>query len=222
MYAYTNILAALLQRGQTGRGQHIDISMLEALAEWTSYPLYYAFEGSPPPPRTGAAHATIYPYGPFPSGADGGSVMLGLQNEREWVNFCDKVLNQPELARDPRFAGNAKRVAERVALRDIIVKAFEGLTAQQVVERLEVAQIANARVNTMRDVWAHPQLKARERWRTVGSPAGSIPAMLPPGTWNDGPRMDPVPALGEHTESILRELGIDAETATRLRDAEAI
>jgi crotonobetainyl-CoA:carnitine CoA-transferase CaiB-like acyl-CoA transferase len=169
MYAYTNILAALLQRGQTGRGQHIDISMLESLAEWTSYPLYYAFDGAPPPPRTGAAHATIYPYGPFPTGADGGSVMLGLQNEREWVNFCDKVLQRPELARDPRFSGNAKRVAERTALRAIIVETFAPLTTPQVVDRLEAAQIANARVNTMHEVWEHPQLKARQRWREVGS-----------------------------------------------------
>src|SRR5206468_8704576 len=140
MYAYTNILAALLQRAQTGRGQHIDVSMLEALTEWTSYPLYYAFDGAPPPPRSGAAHATIYPYGPFPTG-DGGSVMLGLQNEREWANFCVKVLLQPALASDPRFAGNVKRVAERVALRRIIVDAFAPLTAPQVVERLETAQI---------------------------------------------------------------------------------
>src|SRR6478735_6110753 len=222
MYAYTNILAALLQRGQSGRGQHIDISMLESLAEWTSYPLYYAFDGAPPPPRTGAAHATIYPYGPFPTGADNGSVMLGLQNEREWVNFCEKVLLQPELAREPRFAGNAKRVAERVALRAIIVETFAPLTTPQVVDRLEAAQIANARVNTMQEVWEHPQLNARERWREVGSPVGALPAMLPPGTWNEGPRMDPVPALGEHTDAILRELGIDAGGIRELRAAEAV
>jgi crotonobetainyl-CoA:carnitine CoA-transferase CaiB-like acyl-CoA transferase len=222
MYAYTNILAALLQRAQTGRGQHIDISMLESLAEWTSYPLYYAFDGAPPPPRTGASHATIYPYGPFPSGADGGSVMLGLQNEREWVNFCNTVLEQPGLARDPRFAGNAQRVANRDALRQIIVEAFAPLTAAQVVQRLEAAQIANARVNTMHEVWQHPQLAARQRWREVGSPAGPLPAMLPPGSWQEGPRMDPVPALGEHTDAILGELGVDAEGIRRLRDAEAI
>jgi crotonobetainyl-CoA:carnitine CoA-transferase CaiB-like acyl-CoA transferase len=221
MYAYTNILAALLQRGQTGKGQHIDISMLESLAEWTSYPLYYAFDGAPPPPRTGASHATIYPYGPFPTG-DGGTVMLGLQNEREWVNFCKGVLQQPELAADPRFAGNAKRVADRVALRQIIVEAFEPLTAPQVVERLEAAQIANARVNSMQEVWDHPQLEARQRWREVGSPAGVLPAMLPPGTWDDGPRMDPVPALGQHTDAILAELGIDAAGIRALRAAEAV
>src|SRR3954463_2739516 len=168
MHAHSQVLAALLQRAQTGRGQHIDISMLESLAEWTSYPLYYAFEGAPPPPRSGASHATIYPYGPFPTGADNGSVMLGLQNEREWVNFCEKVLQRPELARDPRFTGNAKRVAERTAVRDIIVETFGPLTAPQVVERLEAAKIANARVNTMQEVWDHPQLKARERWREVG------------------------------------------------------
>jgi crotonobetainyl-CoA:carnitine CoA-transferase CaiB-like acyl-CoA transferase len=223
MYAYSSILAALLQRQHGGRGQHIDISMLEALTEWTSYPLYYAFGDAPPPPRTGAAHATIYPYGPFPTGADGGSVMLGLQNEREWVNFCDKVLLQPALATDPRFAGNAQRDAARDALREIIVEAFRALTAPQVVARLEAAQIANARVNTMHEVWQHPQLKARGRWREVGSPVGPLPALLPPGSWDDdGPRMDPVPALGQHTDAILAELGLDADAIRALRAAQAV
>ncbi len=221
MYAYTNILAALLQRGQTGKGQHIDISMLESLAEWTSYPLYYAFDGAPPPPRTGASHATIYPYGPFPTGGNG-TVMMGLQNEREWLKFCELVLQQPAVATDPRFTGNAHRVANRDALKALITEAFAPLTAAQVVERLEAAQIANARVNTMHEVWAHPQLKARERWREVGSPAGMLPAMLPPGTWDDGPRMDPVPALGEHTDSILAELGLDAAEIRLLHEVGAV
>ena len=163
----------------------------------------------------------FYPYGPFPAG-DGATVMLGLQNEREWVSFCDKVLLQPALARDARFAGNPKRVAARVALRQIIVDAFQPLTAAEVVARLEAAQIANARVNTMHDVWEHPQLKARGRWREVGSPAGMLPAMLPPGTWNEGPRMDPVPALGEHTDAILAELGFDAAGMAALHAAEAV
>jgi len=221
MYAYSSILAALLQRGQTGKGQRIDISMLESLAEWTSYPLYYAFEGAAPPPRTGASHATIYPYGPFPAG-DGTTVMLGLQNEREWVSFCDKVLQQPDLARDPRFTANYKRAAERDALRRIIVEAFLPLTGAQVVERLELAQIANARVNTMQDVWAHPQLQARGRWTEVASPKGPVPAMLPPGTWDVGPRMDAVPALGQHTDAILAELGYDEREISALHAANAV
>ncbi|HJV71204.1 CaiB/BaiF CoA-transferase family protein [Ideonella sp.] len=221
MYAYSQILAALLQRAHTGRGQHIDISMLESLAEWTSYPLYYAFDGAPPPARTGASHATIYPYGPFPTGG-GGTVMLGLQNEREWVAFCDKVLQQPALAQDPRFAGNARRSAEREALRAIIIDAFAPLSAAQVVERLEAAQIANARVNTMAEVWDHPQLKARQRWREVDSPAGPLPALLPPGSWHEEPRMDPVPALGEHTDAILAELGLNAADIAALRTEGAI
>ncbi len=186
-----------------------------------SHFVYYAFDGAPPPPRTGASHATIYPYGPFPTG-DGGTVMLGLQNEREWVKFCELVLQQPALATDPRYAGNAKRVAEHASLHPLIVEAFRPLTAPQLVERLEAAQIANARVNTMQEVWDHPQLAARERWREVGSPAGPLPAMLPPGTWNEGPRMDPVPALGEHTDALLAELGYDAAAIARLHEAGAV
>ena len=221
MYAYTNILAALMQRSQTGRGQHIDISMLESLAEWTSFPLYYAFDGAPPPPRSGASHATIFPYGPFPAG-DGGTVMMGLQNEREWVSFCDKVLERPDLAKDPRYAGNAKRVAESEAVREVIVGVFATLTTAEVVERLERAQIANARVNTMHDVWNHPQLAARDRWRDVDTSVGPVKAMLPPGTWNEGPRMDAIPALGQHTDAILAELGMDDAAIRALRTAEAI
>ncbi len=160
---------------------------------------------------------------PFPTGADGASVMLGLQNEREWLSFCDKVLLQPALAADPRFSGNARRVAARESLRQIIVEAFRELSAPQVVERLQQAQIANARVNTMHEVWEHPQLRARGRWRQIGSPVGSLPALLPPGNWDDGePRMDPVPALGEHTESILRELGLDGAAIEALRMEQAV
>jgi itaconate CoA-transferase len=221
MYAYSSILAALLQRAQTGKGQRIDISMLESLAEWTSYPLYYAFEGAAPPPRTGASHATIYPYGPFPAG-DGTTVMLGLQNEREWASFCNKVLQQPALATDERFTANYKRVAERVALRQIIVDAFASLTSAQVVERLELAQIANARVNTMQDLWEHPQLKARGRWTEVDSPQGPLPAMLPPGSWETGPRMDAVPGLGEHTDAVLAELGYGAMEIAALHASNAV
>ena len=207
MYAYSGILAALLQRQRTGKGSHIDVSMLESLGEWMSYPMYYAFEGAPPPARTGAAHASIYPYGPF--AAKDGAVLLGIQNEREWAAFCEKVLRNPQLATDPRFDANARRNENREALHAIILQVFAALTTAQVEQRLEDAQIANARMNDMAGVWAHPQLKARERWRSVGSPAGDIPALLPPASNNSfTPRMDPVPAVGEHTEAILAELGI--------------
>jgi len=222
MYAYSSILAALMHRQSTGRGQHLDISMLESLGEWMNYPLYYAFEGASPPPRTGASHATIYPYGPFPAG-DGKTVMLGLQNEREWSVFCEKVLLDPELSTDERFSSNSKRSAARIELRNLIVNAFSTLTAEQVVQRLDDAQIANARVNDMHDVWKHPQLQARKRWREVESPAGPIPALLPPGSWEEGePRMDAVPALGEHTDAILSGLGYSQDEIASLRAAKAI
>ena len=222
MYAYTNILAALMHRQQTGQGQHIDISMLEALGEWMNYPLYYAMDGATPPQRTGASHATIYPYGPFPAG-DGKTVMLGLQNEREWKAFCAQVLLQATVADDERFASNSKRSAHREALRAIILDAFGKLTATEVVERLEQAQIANAQVNTMADVWAHPQLQARGRWTEIDSPAGKLPALLPPGSWQHGaPRMDSVPSLGQHTDAILAELGYSVDHIAGLRAAKAI
>jgi crotonobetainyl-CoA:carnitine CoA-transferase CaiB-like acyl-CoA transferase len=148
--------------------------------------------------------------------------MFGLQNEREWAAFCEHVLQQPELADDPRFSGNARRDAERESLRAIIVAAFADMSAPQVLQRLDAAQIANARVNTMQQLWDHPQLQARQRWREVGSPAGLLPALLPPGRWDEGPRMDPIPALGEHTDPILRELGCDAAAIHALREAQAI
>lgn len=222
MYAYSSILAALLQRGRTGRGAHIDVSLLETMTEWMSYALYYAFDGASPPPRAAAAHATIYPYGPFPTG-DGRLVVLGLQNEREWVAFCERVLHRPALASDSRFSSNSRRVAAREDLRAIIVEAFATLSAAEVVARLDAAQIANGQLNELRDVWAHPQLQARNRWTQVHTSAGSIPALLPPATPSGfEPRMDPVPALGEHTESILRELGYDAASIAQLRHAGAI
>jgi itaconate CoA-transferase len=222
MYAYTNILAALIQRGKTGKGCHIDVSMLECMAEWMSYPLYYAMDGATPPPRAGAAHATIYPYGPFVTG-DGKTVMLGLQNEREWGLFCDKVLQQPDLATDPRFSSNSRRTAVRKELQAIIVDVFSGLSADQVIARLDLAQIANAQMNDMHDLWRHAQLKARARWTEVDTPAGKLPALLPPGVPDTyAPRMDAVPALGEHTDAILAELGYDAAAVAGLHAQQAV
>ncbi|CAG9220936.1 CAIB/BAIF family protein [Paraburkholderia tropica] len=222
MYAYSNILAALIERGKTGRGRHIDVSMLESMVEWMGYPLYYAIDGQTPPQRNGAAHATIYPYGPFKAG-DGKSVMLGLQNEREWKAFCDVVLQQPELATDERFVSNSRRVEHRAALGALIEAAFASLSARDVVERLEAAKIANAHINDMQAVWEHAQLAARERWTQVQTPGGTVPALLPPGvTLADAPRMDAVPALGEHTDAILNELGYDATQIRALHDTGAV
>lgn len=217
MYAYSNILAALIERGRSGKGCRIDISMLESMAEWMSFPLYYAYDGAPPPPRAGASHATIYPYGPFPAG-DGKVVMLGLQNEREWAVFCDKVLQRSELKTDERFSSGPKRSAARKELYDIIVELFSTLNAEQVVARLDEAQIGNARMNDMHEVWEHAQLAARKRWREVDSPAGTIKALLPPGMPESfSPRMDAIPAVGEHTDAILGELGYASAAIADLR-----
>ena len=222
MYACSSILSALLLRGKTGQGSHIDVSMLESLAEWMGYRLYYAFDGAVPPPRSAASHASIYPYGPFQAG-DGETVMLGLQNEREWKAFCEGVLQNATLASDPRFDSNARRNEHREALQAIILDAFGKLTTDQVLVRLDHAQIANARMNDMAGVWSHPQLQARHRWQTVGSPVGDIPALLPPARSNAFDyRMDPIPALGQHTEVILRDLGQADEAIAALRAAGAI
>ena len=222
MYAYTNILAALLQRGKTGKGSVIDISMLEALSEWMSFPMYYAYKGAEPPPRNGASHATIYPYGPFKAG-DGKTVMLGLQNEREWVQFCEIVLENPALAQDERFDRNFKRNEKRAELLEIINACFSKLSSEQLIARLEKAQIANAHLNDMAGLWKHEQLKARNRWTEVDTPNGSIAALLPPGL-NDSYdyRMDPIPSVGQHTDAILKELGMSESEIASMRANGAI
>lgn len=216
MYAYTNILAALIERGRTGRGRRIDVSMLEALAEWIGYPMYYAYDGAPPPPRAGASHATIYPYGPFRAG-DGKDVMLGLQNEREWAAFCKVVLEMPELATDARFSSNHARSGSREALDATIYSVFDTLSSEDLISRLDRAGIANARVNDMQGLWGHAQLKARDRWREVASPAGPLPALVPPGQAPEEARMDPIPALGADTDAILEELGRSETDIAALR-----
>ncbi|MHC8411311.1 CaiB/BaiF CoA transferase family protein [Pseudomonas sp. Hz4] len=221
MYAYTNILNALIERFKTGRGRRIEIAMIDAMVEWMGFPMYYAYEGQEPPRRTGASHATIYPYGPFRAG-DGRTVMLGLQNEREWAVFCEQLLGDAAIATDERFANNARRTANRDALSQLIVQSFASLTADEVMARLDAADIANANVSTMSDIWSHPQLKARERWTSVDTPAGPVPALQPPGMGGDRPaRMGPVPALGEHTGAILRELGY-SDRADELRERKVV
>jgi itaconate CoA-transferase len=222
MYAYTNILAALLQRGKTGKGSVIDISMLESLTEWMSFPLYYAYKGAEPPPRNGASHATIYPYGPFKAG-DGKTVMLGLQNEREWVQFCETVIENPALAQDERFDRNFKRNEKRTELLEIIGACFSRLTSEQLIARLEKAQIANAHLNDTEGLWKHEQLKARNRWTEVDTPNGAIAALLPPGLNSSYDyRMDPIPAIGDHTDSILKELGLGESDIASMKASGAI
>lgn len=211
MYAYSSIMAALLQRQQDGEGAYLDVSMLEGMAEWMSYPLNYTYKGAPQPVRTGSGHATVYPYGVFLAG-DGTEVMLGLQNSREWTTFCEVVLERPDLVADSRYASNPSRVENREALRNLIDDVFSGLDGQALLSRLDQAQIANAKVNSMADVWAHPQLAARRRWSTVMTASGAVQALIPPGMHPSSvASFGPVPALGEHTDEVLRE--IESRTA---------
>jgi len=217
MYAYAGILAALYERERTGRGSTLEVSLFDALGEWMSHPAYLAAYGGSPPPRTGASHASIAPYGPFATGS-GVQVNLGIQNEREWAAFCAVVLERPEVARDERFATNSRRVANREELQSIIEEVFGRLGVAQVIERLEAARIAYARMNSVQEFVDHLQLAARDRWREVGSPAGPIRALLPPVTVaGREPRMDPVPAVGEHTGAILRWLGYDDDQVASLQ-----
>jgi len=205
MYAYSNIMAALLVRAKSGKGCRIDVSMLECMVEWMGFPLYYAYDGTSPPPRAGASHASIYPYGPFQ--AKDATVMLGLQNEREWASFCNKVLEKPSLESDPRFAGSNARSENRAELRQIIEEVFSSMSAEEVVQRLDAAAIGNAKVNNMKAVWDHPQLKERKRWTEIRTEKGKMRVSIPPAIpSNVDPIIGPVPRVGAHNEKILREL----------------
>ena len=222
VYAYSGILTALYRREKTGKGGRVEVTMLDALGEWMGYPLYYAHFGGTAPPRSGPDHATIVPYGRFRAG-DGKSVMLGVQNDREWTSFCEKVLGQPGLATDARYSTNSRRNERRDELVGLIEKTFAMLTTAQLVEKLDAAGIANACVNAPGEVWKHEQFKARDRWRNVETPVGPVPALLPPASLSDADvRMDPIPEIGEHTEKILTELGYAAADVAALKADGAI
>ncbi|CAL9379294.1 CaiB/BaiF CoA-transferase family protein [Streptomyces sp. NPDC052644] len=218
MYAFSGVLAALLRRASTGVGGPVEVSMLEALAEWMGHPLHHGMHGGEAPARTGVAHAVIAPYDAYPT-ADGGQVLLSVQNDREWRRLAEQVLKRPALGDDPAFATNRARVANRERTDAVVGEALGALGTAEAVERLEAAGIACARLNTVADVAAHPQLAARDRWREVGSPVGPLRALLPPITLPGGPEaaMGPVPGLGEHTDAVLRELGVDERERARLR-----
>ena len=217
MYAYSGILTALIQRGRTGEGLRVEVSMLEAMTEWVSNSLYFGHYGGAEPIRGEASHPSVAPYGPHRAG-DGGTVIFGLQNAREWARFCEGVLGQPELTQDPRFSDNPRRVAHRAELTALIEQRFAALSLGEVEALLDNAGIASAAMNTMADVWSHPQLAARDRWREVMTPAGPIGALRPPASLSGvEAAMGDVPAVGAHTDAILAGLGFDAEAIGRLR-----
>jgi crotonobetainyl-CoA:carnitine CoA-transferase CaiB-like acyl-CoA transferase len=219
MYAFSGILTALYQRERTGQGAVLEVALFDGLAEWMGFPLYFTHYGGPAPARNGAHHAAIAPYGPYTAG-DGKSVLLAVQNEREWIKFCEVVLGQAEVATDARFATNDARVAHRVELDALLDDVFGRLTVEQVIERLEQAQIANGRMNAVEEFIAHPQLAARDRWREIDSPAGPLQALLPPVIFADVEYvMDGIPEAGAHTAAILRELGYDDARIAELREA---
>lgn len=207
MYAYSGILTALYDRERTGRGSAVEVSMLEALGEWMGFPFYYTTYGGSSPVRSGVHHATIAPYGAYRAG-DGTVIQLGIQNEREWQAFCATVLLMPHVAADARFDSNSARLAHRSELDAVIDSVLGGLTGTELVARLDSARIAFAQQRTVAEFAAHPQLRERDRWRTVSTPGGDVRALLPPATFRGREaEMGAVPALGQHTEELLRWLG---------------
>ncbi|MER7112636.1 CaiB/BaiF CoA transferase family protein [Streptomyces sp. NPDC000229] len=218
MYAFSGVLAALLRRATTGRGGPVEISMLESLVEWMGHPLHHGMHGGEAPARTGVAHAVIAPYDAYAT-ADGGQVLLSVQNDREWRRLAEQVLGRPELGDDPAFATNTARVAHREKTDAVVAEVLAALDTAEALARLDAAGIACARLNTVADVAAHPQLAARDRWREVDTAVGPLRAMLPPITLPGGSeaRMGAVPALGEHTDAVLRELGVPDGVCAELR-----
>jgi itaconate CoA-transferase len=215
MYAFTGVLTALYERERTGAGTSFEVAMLDALGEWMGQPYFYARYGGSPPPRTGARHASIAPYGPYLAG-DGAQVFIGVQNEREWAVLCADVLARPDLAEDPRFVRNSRRVKNNAELSTLLEAALAHLTADQVTERLDAVGIANARLRTMSEFAEHPQLEARDRWRDVDSPVGPLRSLLPPVTVpGREPAMAAVPAIGQHTDAIRAEFATGHDRTPR-------
>ncbi|MGW3387615.1 CaiB/BaiF CoA transferase family protein [Streptomyces cinereoruber] len=220
MYAFSGVLAALVRRGATGRGGPVEVSLLDSLAEWMGHPLHHGMHGGGAPARTGLAHAVIAPYDAYPT-ADGGLVLLSVQNDREWRRLAGQVLGRADLADDPAFATNAARVAGRAATDAVVAAALAPLTAEEALARLDAAGIACARLNSVAELADHPQLTARDRWREVESPVGPLRSLLPPIVFPDAPepRMDRIPSLGQDTDEVLAELGLREAEVKALREA---
>ena len=222
MYAYTGILTALIGRGRTGNGTNIEVSMLEALGEWMGFPAYYSGYSGVPLARSGAHHAAIVPYGPVEAG-DGTTMFIAVQNEREWVRFCETVLTDPAIAADARFNAPAHRQANREALYALIEETTKQLTGAELTARLEAGDIAFAEMRSIQGFVDHPQLKERNRFREIASPAGPLWALLPPANLEGiEPSMGPIPEVGAHTDAILRELAYSADDIARLHEAGAV
>ncbi|MGW2340508.1 CaiB/BaiF CoA transferase family protein [Streptomyces sp. NPDC001661] len=222
MYAYSGILTALFTRATTGVAHAVEVSLFEALAEWMGQPANYTRYGGTQPPRIGTQHATIAPYGAY-TARDGKQILISVQNEREWRALCEQFIERPELASDPRFATGSARVAHRDELNVVIAERFLACDGADAAKVLDAAGIANAGVNDVAEFLDHPVLSGRGRWHEVGTPGGPVQALRPPADLAGiEPRMDPVPALGEHTERLLAERGRTAEQIADLRAAGAI
>ncbi|MDH6286166.1 CaiB/BaiF CoA transferase family protein [Rhodococcus opacus] len=221
MYAYSGILSALYTRATTGTARAVEVALFEALGEWMGSPAYYTEYGGTQPSRVGAEHATIAPYGPFPT-ADG-TVLLSIQNDREWSAFCSEVLGDESIATDPRFCRNSARVAHREECNALISARTRLLNTDDALALLDKVSIANGRLGSVSDFLSHPSLAGRDRWREVETPGGPVRALLPPANLSGvEPRFDPVPALGAHTDAILRELGYSGAAISELRTADSI
>jgi len=221
MYALTGILSALLRRGRTGKGANVKVAMLDALGEWMTYPMLRMAYAGTPPPRSPTSHPGIAPYGSHRT--KDGHVIFGLQNEREWVTFCTRVLARPEVATDPKFSTQHARRENRAELTALIEDFFGTMTSLEVVRLLDEAGIANGRLNDPKDVWEHVQFAARDKWRTINTEAGPVRALLPPFLFTDVEAVvGDVPSVGQHTDQILAELGFSAERIAAMRKAGAL